>query len=103
MSSRIRRENEEELDRILDNPNPSRDWDYERHDRNRVVDSWVLYDVIPAVRTIHKGRYLGPTDTEARVRTALAGARTALKELSDALHADRVRRTRQWKADHDDR
>lgn len=99
MSSSIRRANEEDLDRMLDAP-VNDAWQYERHDRNRVVDNWVLFDVIPAVHTIHKGRYLGPTDTEARVRAAIDTVRVALKELSDALHADRVRRTRAWKAKH---
>ena len=78
-------------------------WRAARGDRKRVVDQWVVWDVRPAIATIHKGRYLGPTATEARVRAAIDAARAALRELSDALHADRVRRTRQWKAEHDDR
>lgn len=69
---------------------------YARSDRNRTIDTHVIWAVKYGLASIHKNRYR----RTPHIQKLLDEARAAVHALSQALWADHRLRMQQWKERH---
>lgn len=74
---------ETEYEDIVFNERAQHGWRFERRNRNRTVDWWLIMSIKTAIRSIHLGRYRNPA-----VHRAIVEARDAVSKAESLIRRD---------------